>query len=114
MNLRACRHAVLAFSMLLLAGCPLPFLQADAGPDQVVDEGANVTLQGSANVTDYIVDYKWTQTAGPKVKFKVSKRGALTFTAPSTEVRLALKFKLVVRYERGFESEPDSVNVTVN
>jgi endo-1,4-beta-xylanase len=114
MNLRTCRHALLALSLLLLAGCPIPGLQADAGPDQVVDEGASVTLQGSANITDYVVGYEWTQTAGRKVKFKVSKNGALTFTAPETEVRLTLTFRLVVKYQRGFRSEPDTVNVTVN
>jgi endo-1,4-beta-xylanase len=114
MNLRSCRHALLALSLLLLAGCPIPGLEADAGPDQVVTEGASVTLPASANVTDYIVGYRWTQTAGPQVKFKVSKKGALTFTAPSTEVQRTLTFKLIVRYQRGFESEPDTVDVTVN
>jgi endo-1,4-beta-xylanase len=114
MILRSCRHALLALSLLLLAGCPLPGVDANAGPDQVVDEGASVTLQGSAPHPEYIVGYKWTQTAGPRVKFKVSKKGALTFTAPGTEVPLALKFKLVVQYQRGFESQPDTVNVTVN
>ena len=89
------RHVLVALSLLLLAGCPIPVLEADAGPDQVVDEGDSVTLQASANITDYIVGYKWTQTAGPKVKFKVSKKGILTFTAPSTEVQLTLTFQLV-------------------
>ena len=114
MSLRSCRHALLALSLLLLAGCPLPGVDADAGPDQVVDEGASVTLQGSAPHPEYIVGYRWTQTAGPRVKFKVSKKGALTFTAPGTELPLALKFKLVVQYQRGFESQPDTVDVTVN
>ncbi len=114
MNLRSCRHALLALPLLLLAGCPIPGLFAEAGPDQVVDEGASVTLPASANITDYVVGYKWTQTAGPSVKFKVSKKGALTFTAPETELPLSLTFKLIVKYQRGFESKPDSVNVTVN
>ncbi len=114
MKLRLCGHVLLALSLLLLAGCPIPGLYADAGPDQAVSEGASVTLPASASVTDYIVDYKWTQTAGPKVQFKVSKNGALTFTAPSTEVRLALTFELLVKYQRGFQSQPDTVNVTVN
>src|SRR5262245_7830453 len=104
MNLRSSRHALLAVSLLLLAGCPIPGLDADAGPDQVVNEGASVTLPASADVTDHIVSYKWTQTAGPTVKFKVSKQGALTFTAPETEVQLTLTFQLVVKYKQGLES----------
>jgi hypothetical protein len=114
MNLRSCRHLLLALPLLLLAGCPIPGLQADAGPDQVVSEGASVTLQASANVTQYVVGYDWTQTAGPKVKLKVSKQGTLSFTAPDTEVRKTLTFRLIVRYQRGFASLPDTVDVTVN
>src|SRR4051812_14136952 len=112
MNFRSLRYA-LAACALLLAGC-IPDLIADAGPDQVVTEGASVTVQAGANVLDHIVDYKWTQTAGPKVNFKVSKKGVLTFTAPETEVQLKLSFQLMVMYERGYKSQTDSVDITVN
>jgi len=77
MNFRSLRIAMLATAALLLAAC-IPELIADAGPDQAVNEGASVTVRAGANVLDHIVNYKWVQTAGPKVNFKVSKKGVLT------------------------------------
>ncbi len=110
---RSFRYASLLAAALLLAGC-LPELVANAGPDQVVNEGANVTVRASANILDHVVNFKWRQTAGPKVKFKVSKNGALTFTAPETEIQRKLTFELTVMYKRGYQSKPDSVDITVN
>src|SRR3954466_4824005 len=111
MIIRSLRYAFVAAALLLTA-C-IPDLIADAGPDQVVNEGASVTVKAAANVLDHIVDYKWKQTAGPKVNFKVSKKGVLTFTAPSTEVQQKLTFELTVMYERGYKSVSDSVDITV-
>jgi GH35 family endo-1,4-beta-xylanase len=113
MNLRTLRLAMLATAALLLAAC-IPDLVADAGPDQAVNEGASVTVRAGANVLEHIVNYKWVQTAGPKVKFKVSRQGVLTFTAPGTEVQQKLTFELTVMYERGYRSKSDSVDITVN
>src|SRR5688572_11433601 len=110
---RSLRSAMLATAALLLTAC-IPDLIADAGPDQVVNEGASVTVRASANVLDHVVNYKWAQTAGPKVNFKVSKKGVLSFTAPETEVQLKLTFELTVMYERGYRSKSDTVDVTVN
>ena len=114
MIFRSLRYALMLAAALLLAGCPIPELIADAGPDQVVSEGAGVTVRAAANILDHIVDYKWMQTAGPKVDFKVSKKGVLTFTAPQTEVQQKLTFQLTVMYERGYKSKSDSVDITVN
>src|SRR3954466_4683885 len=113
MILRPLRYALTLAAALLLAAC-IPDLIADAGPDQVVNEGASVTVRAGANVLDHIVNYKWVQTAGPKVNFKVTKKGVLTFTAPETEVQLKLSFQLMVMYERGYKSQTDSVDITVN
>ena len=114
MNFRSLRFIVLLICLVPLSGCLIPELIANAGPDLVVSEGADVTLKPTANILDYIVDYKWIQTAGPKVKFKVSKKGVLTFMAPETEVQQKLTFQLVVMYERGYKSKSDTVVVTVN
>src|SRR3954462_3016928 len=113
MILRPLRYALTLAAALLLAAC-IPDLVADAGPDQVVNEGASVTVRAGANVLDHIVNYKWVQTAGPKVNFKVSKKGVLTFTAPQTDVQQKLTFELTVMYERGYRSKTDSVDITVN
>ena len=112
MIFRSLRFALMA-AAALLTGCIFD-LNADAGPDQIVNEGASVTVRASANVLDYIVNYKWAQTAGPKVNFKVSKKGVLTFTAPETEVQQKLTFELTVMYERGHKSKADTVDITVN
>ena len=109
---RSLRGALIA-AALMLSAC-LPELIADAGPDQSVDEGQAVTLRAGANYLDHIVNYKWVQTAGPKVKFKVSKKGVLTFVAPETDVQQSLTFSLVVTDTFGRKSKPDSVTVTVN
>jgi endo-1,4-beta-xylanase len=107
------RNAMLAAAALWLTAC-IPDLIADAGPDQAVNEGSSVTVKAGANVLDHIVNYKWVQTAGPKVNFKVSKKGVLTFTAPETEVQQKLTFELTVMYERGYRSKSDTVDITVN
>ena len=113
MIFRSIRYVFTLAGALVLAGC-LPDLIADAGPDQAVTEGASVTVRGGANVLERIVDYKWTQTAGPKVNFKVSKKGMLTFTAPQTEVQQKMTFELTVMYEGGYKSKSDTVDITVN
>lgn len=114
MTFRSLRNALLLAAALMLNGCLLPELIADAGPDQSVTEGDSVSLKAGANILDHIVDYKWQQTAGPKVKFKVSRKGVLTFTAPDTEIQQKITFQLTVMYERGYRSKTDSVDVTVN
>ncbi|MBB6095968.1 GH35 family endo-1,4-beta-xylanase [Povalibacter uvarum] len=115
MRFRLFAYATVAAASLVLAGCPLPEPVANAGPDQAVDECSNVVLKASSNDPGgYLATYKWTQTGGPKVAFKVSKKGVLTFVAPETDVRLALTFSLVVTDTFGRKSKPDTVIVTVD
>lgn len=114
MHFRRLAYALLTAASLLLAGCPLPEPIANAGPDQVVDEGTQVVLEASSNDPGgYLSNYKWSQTGGPKVKFKVSPKGVLTFIAPDTEVQLTLTFSLIVIDKLGRKSKPDTVVVTV-
>jgi len=59
---------------------------SNAGPDQVVNEGAAVTLNGSASAPSIGVGgttYAWTQTAGPAVTLTGATTAAPTFTAPT-------------------------------
>ena len=54
--------------------------------DQTVDEGANVTLTGTANsdLTGVLPTYAWTQTGGvPTVSLRNADTDTITFTAPS-------------------------------
>ena len=72
---------------------------ANAGPDQNVNEGVLVTLNGS-NSSDpdgTIGTFAWTQTAGPSVTLSNAAAQQPTFTAPSAgPVGLTLQFQLQV------------------
>jgi hypothetical protein len=90
---------------------------ADAGPDQTVDSGATVQLDGtgsSANGGSPIVSYQWTQVSGPTVTLDDPTSATPSFTAPDTEVQENIVFEIVVTNEQGVESQPDSVTITVN
>lgn len=116
MGIHALRSVVLALScVVLLSGCPISQPVADAGPDKVVREGESVTIQGKGTDVDgTIKSYKWAQIAGPTVKFKQTKDGTLTFTAPDVKAPVKLEFALVVIDDHGIPSVPDTVLVTVN
>lgn len=86
---------------------------ADAGPDQDVDAGDAVALDGS-NSTDPDGDaltFAWTQLAGPAVAVDDDTAQQPAFTAPDVADGTVLTFRLVV--SDGAGSTGDSVNVTV-
>ena len=85
---------------------------ANAGTDQTVNAGANVTLQGSAtDANGTIAGYAWTQTAGPAVTMTGASTATLAFTAPATAA--ALSFQLTVT-DNQQATHTDSIVVTVN
>ncbi|MBW2001292.1 MAG: fibronectin type III domain-containing protein, partial [Deltaproteobacteria bacterium] len=57
---------------------------ADAGPEQTVNEGVAVTLDGSNSTDpdDGIASYLWEQTSGPSVNLSSADEVQSTFTAP--------------------------------
>lgn len=75
---------------------------ANAGPDQTVDEGATVTLTGSATDPNAghaaAASFQWTQTGGPPVVINNANMAMATFTAPEApDVQcLTLTFQLKV------------------
>jgi len=90
---------------------------ANAGPDQVVNEGDPVTLDGSAsNDPDgTIVDYTWTQTTGTAVVLDETDPAMPTFTAPSVGGAAEnLTFELVVTDDDGATSSVDDVVIAIN
>jgi chitinase len=95
---------------------PAPLPIADAGPDQTVDSGDTVTLDGhrSSDPSGGTLTYKWTQISGPKVSLDDPTSVNPTFTAPETEVQENIIFQLVVTNEQGEKSKPDSVMITVD
>ena len=85
---------------------------ADAGPDQEVNAGATVTLDGtgSTDPDDDPLTYSWVQTAGPAVTLTGATTAAPTFTAPTGPATLT--FELTV--DDGTSRDTDTVTITVN
>ena len=87
---------------------------ASAGPDQTVDPGVLVQLNGGASTDPEGVPltYTWTQTAGPAVVLSDAASAMPSFTAPAVGSTTVLTFQLVVN-DGALNSTPDAVNVTV-
>ena len=87
---------------------------ADAGNDQVVGEGTQVTLDGASSYDEdgEPLGFAWTQTAGPTVILSDSTSPSPTFTAPMVGPGgETLTFELGV--SDGIDTSTDTVNVIV-
>ncbi len=87
---------------------------ADAGNDQVVNEGAIVDLDGqtSSDSDGSIDSFNWTQTAGTAVSVSGANTATPSFTAPSVISDTVLVFSLVVTDNNG-DTDTASVSITV-
>jgi hypothetical protein len=87
---------------------------SEAGTDQAVSAGTQVTLDGSGSTDSdgTIAGYQWTQTAGPTVSLSSLTSSQSTFTAPSVTETTALSFQLAVT-DNGGLTNSDSCQVTV-
>ena len=88
---------------------------AEAGADQTVDEGADVTLAGSGSDPERgALTYAWRQTTGtPSVTLSNANRASASFTAPTQLVNDAvLVFELKVTDPLG-KFATDTVMITV-
>ncbi|MBW2248317.1 MAG: PKD domain-containing protein [Deltaproteobacteria bacterium] len=89
---------------------------ADAGPNQTVNEGQLVGLDGSNSFDsdDGIAFYNWVQTSGPQVTLSDPNAKQSTFTAPDVDAGGdSLTFELTVTDHNGFQSADSCVvNVT--
>ena len=85
---------------------------AEAGPDQSVDAGAAVSLDGSVSSDPDRDDltYVWTQTSGPSVTLSGASSAAPRFTAPNEDATLV--FSLTVN-DGTVDSAADTVAITV-
>jgi PKD repeat protein len=89
---------------------------ADAGPNQTVNEGQLVGLDGSNSLDsdDGIASYAWVQTSGPQVTLSDPNGQQSTFTAPDVgSGGDSLTFELTVADHNGLQSKDSCVvNVT--
>ncbi|MBN2661077.1 MAG: hypothetical protein JXR54_07405, partial [Tannerellaceae bacterium] len=88
---------------------------ADAGPNQTVNEGTTVTLDGSSSFDPdgNIASYRWTQTTGPSVTLSDPTEVMPTFVTPPVDATGAvLEFQLTVTDNGGLENS-DSMAVTI-
>jgi hypothetical protein len=88
---------------------------ANAGPDQSVNPGATVALNGSASA-DFdgsISSYAWQQISGPAVTLSNAAVAQPTFSAPSSVTASVLVFGLTVTDNEGTSSTQDTVTINV-
>jgi LmbE family N-acetylglucosaminyl deacetylase len=88
---------------------------ANAGANQVVTQGAFVTLDGSASSdpNGSAITYSWSQTSGPSVPLSDPAVANPTFTAPvGSSESVEVTFQLVVS-DGQLASTPSTVTVTV-
>lgn len=90
-----------------------PVLIANAGPNQTVNEGVLVTLDGTDSSPDPAsLNYDWSQVAGPPVTLNLSNPANPTFTAPFVSGSQTLTFELIVDDGTTF-SDPDTVDIVL-
>lgn len=89
---------------------PAPVV-ADAGPDQRVAAGAQVSLSAASSAGP-IFDYSWVQTSGPAVALTGARSGMATFSAPNQLTASTLTFALTVSGSFG-QVSTDSVTIQV-
>jgi hypothetical protein len=88
---------------------------ANAGPDQTVNQGVLVQLNGTASSDPegLTLTYQWAQTAGPTVVLSNATTATPSFTSPTGLTQNAtLTFQLTVT-DAGGAAAIDTVNVTV-
>ncbi len=89
---------------------------ADAGTDQTVDEGTQVSLSGagSSDQDGDMITYKWKQTSGePILELIGADTASPTFDAPKVDQDTTFTFQLVVNDGAVDGTTPSSVNVVV-
>ncbi len=88
---------------------------ADTGPDQSVDEGALVTLDGSSSSDPDgdALSYTWTQIAGPGVTLDTSDPVHPTFVAPPVPMGGATVTIQLIVDDGEYFSDPAAVNIVI-
>ena len=87
---------------------------ADAGADQMVDEGTTIVLNGgaSSDLDGDALTFLWEQMAGPTVTLTNADSAQATFAAPDVAQDTVLTFRLTVNDGQG-GTDSDAVDITV-
>ena len=86
---------------------------ADAGSDQSVNEGTQVSLSGTGSDPDgAVTHYAWTQVSGPSVTLTRANTSAAAFVAPNVSATTTLSFRLSVTDDSDATGS-DTVDVVV-
>ena len=88
---------------------------AEAGPPQVVSEGATVTLDASesSDPNDAVAAYAWIQISGPAVSLSDETDAGPTFVAAPVTEDATVVFQVTV-FDTGGLSDSDTVEITIN
>jgi len=88
---------------------------AEAGPPQVVEEGATVTLDASqsSDPNDAVVAYQWTQISGPAFMLSNENDVRPTFVAAPIAEDARAVFRVTVSDSGGL-TDSDTVEITIN
>jgi hypothetical protein len=90
---------------------------ANAGPNQIVNQGSFVRLDGTGSYDPsggVIVGYSWVQTAGIPITLTGAATATPTFIAPAVTADTIVSFSLVVTNNNGATStNPATVYITV-
>lgn len=110
--LRACAFSVVPTEPTAANSAPV----AGAGPDQTVNEGETVALNGTATDSDgTIVSVQWTQIAPSAPVLTINNANTLnaSFVAPEVSANSVFSFQLTVT-DNGGASASDTADITVN
>ena len=99
---------------LVIDDLPDITLEAIAGPDQNVNEGEEVVLEGSSEASDenLSLSYSWDQIGGIAVELSGADSQVASFST-SVDADANLSFRLLVRSDSGLETT-DELVVSVN
>ena len=113
---------LIALSLALLSACANPddlvsveqevVLVADAGPDQSVSSGTNVSLSATSSV-GVISTYAWEQIGGSSISLSNADQSIVNFSAPLVNTDSVYTFRLTISDADG-NSASDEVSITVS